>query len=66
LHKNLGLISCQSGDLDTGEKELRLALALKPDALDVQEAIAIAASARAAKNSDHSKAGGGKGERPSP
>ena len=65
LHKNLGLISCQSGDLETGEKELRLALALKPDAHDIEEALAIAASARAAKSSDHSKAGG-KGERSSP
>jgi tetratricopeptide (TPR) repeat protein len=66
LHKNFGLLSCQSGDVETGEKELRLALALKPGDQDIQKAIAIAASVRVAKSSTHPKASGGHGERPSP
>jgi len=65
LHKNFGLLSCQSGDVETGEKELRMALALKPGDEDVQKAIAIAAGVRAAKGSTHQKAGGGNIERPS-
>ncbi len=65
LHKNFGLLSCQSGDVETGEKELRLALALKPGDQDVQKAIAIAAGVRAAKSSTHQKASGGNIERPS-
>jgi len=64
LHKNFGLLSCQSGDVETGEKELRLALALKPGDQDVQKAIAIAAGVRAAKSSAHPKAVGVDGERP--
>jgi Flp pilus assembly protein TadD len=31
LHKKLGIIDCQAGDLDNGEKELQAAKALKPD-----------------------------------
>jgi tetratricopeptide (TPR) repeat protein len=46
LHKDLGLISCQSGDLKTGERELRTALALKPGDADIQKALATAERVR--------------------
>jgi tetratricopeptide (TPR) repeat protein len=41
LHKNLGLIECQSGDLVNGEQELRTALKDKPDDQDIQKALKI-------------------------
>lgn len=41
LHRNLGLIHCRNGDLDKGERELRLALNLRPDDADALKAMAI-------------------------
>jgi Flp pilus assembly protein TadD len=35
LHKDLGLNACHSGDLDTGQRELREALRLKPADSDI-------------------------------
>jgi hypothetical protein len=40
LHKNLGLILCQSGDLVTGERELRLASTRLPGDAEIQNALA--------------------------
>jgi hypothetical protein len=53
LHKNIGLISCDVGDLDHGEAELRLALALKPGDPQVERALALVAQVRSA----HASAG---------
>jgi tetratricopeptide (TPR) repeat protein len=47
LHKNLGLINCQMGDIDSGEKELRSAQALKPADPDIERALTLIAQARA-------------------
>ena len=58
LHKKLGLTDCQMGDIDNGEKELRLAQALKPGDPDVKRAlekIAAARSKRAASRPDRGK-----------
>ena len=41
LHKNLGLIYCRSGNLEKGERELRLAGSLKPDDPDVKKSLEI-------------------------
>ena len=38
LHKRLGLIECQTGDLGTGEKELLPAKGLKPADPEIQRA----------------------------
>ncbi|HEV3192179.1 MAG TPA: tetratricopeptide repeat protein [Polyangiaceae bacterium] len=46
LHKKLGLTDCQMGDIDNGEKELRLAQALKPADPDVERALGRIALAR--------------------
>jgi tetratricopeptide (TPR) repeat protein len=46
LHKKLGLTDCQMGDIDNGEKELRLAHALKPEDADIERALARIAAAR--------------------
>jgi tetratricopeptide (TPR) repeat protein len=46
LHKKLGLMHCHAGDLDSGEKELRLAQAAKPDDPEVERALALIAQAR--------------------
>jgi hypothetical protein len=46
LHKKLGLIECQMGDLDRGEKELRLAQALKPSDQDIERALDRIAAVR--------------------
>jgi DNA-binding NtrC family response regulator len=47
LHKNLGLIHCQMGDIDSGEKELRSAQALKAADPDIERALTLIAQARA-------------------
>jgi hypothetical protein len=47
LHKNLGLIHCQAGDIDSGEKELRLAKADKPADPDIARALTLIAQVRA-------------------
>lgn len=56
LHKKLGMIDCQSGDLENGRKELLVANALKPADPDVLSALQLVARAR----SQHSKAQSGK------
>jgi tetratricopeptide (TPR) repeat protein len=56
LHRKLGIIDCQAGDLDNGEKELLAAKALKPDDPVTQAALELVARAR----SQNSKSGTGK------
>jgi hypothetical protein len=46
LHKKLGLTDCQTGDIDNGEKELRLAHALKPGDPDIERVLGQIAVAR--------------------
>ncbi|MFP5229679.1 MAG: tetratricopeptide repeat protein [Acidobacteriota bacterium] len=46
LHKKLGLIDCQAGDLSNGEKELLAAKALKPTDPQIQRALQLIAEAR--------------------
>jgi tetratricopeptide (TPR) repeat protein len=50
LHKKLGLIDCQAGDLDNGEKELLTASGLKPADSEIDRALQLIAQAR----SEHS------------
>jgi tetratricopeptide (TPR) repeat protein len=56
LHRKLGIIDCQSGDLDNGEKELLAAKALKPNDPVTQAALELVARAR----SQNSESGTGK------
>ncbi len=46
LHRKLGIIDCQAGDLDNGEKELLTAKALDPDDPVTQAALTLVARAR--------------------
>jgi tetratricopeptide (TPR) repeat protein len=46
LHKNLGLIECQAGRVDDGEKELLAAQRHLPDDPDIQRALEIVAETR--------------------
>jgi tetratricopeptide (TPR) repeat protein len=46
LHKKLGLIHCQAGNLDNGEKELRLAQTIRPGDPEIERALALVARAR--------------------
>lgn len=46
LHKKLGLIDCQAGDLNNGEKELLTAKGLKPTDPEIQRALQLIAQAR--------------------
>jgi tetratricopeptide (TPR) repeat protein len=46
LHRKLGIVDCQSGDLDNGEKELLAAKALKPDDPVTQAALELIARVR--------------------
>jgi tetratricopeptide (TPR) repeat protein len=46
LHKKLGLIDCQAGDINNGEKELLAAKALKPGDPEIQSALQMIAAAR--------------------
>lgn len=46
LHKKLGLIDCQAGNLDEGEKELVAAKVLKPADPEIQRALQLIAAAR--------------------
>lgn len=55
LHRKLGIIECQAGDLDSGEKELLAAKALKPDDPVTQAALELIARAR---SEDAASAGG--------
>jgi tetratricopeptide (TPR) repeat protein len=56
LHKKLGLIDCQAGDLDNGERELLAANAIKPADPEIQRALELIARAR----NQHSKSAAGK------
>ena len=49
LHKDLGLIYCRSGNLDKGERELRIAHSLKPDDPDVKKSLDLIAELKGAK-----------------
>jgi tetratricopeptide (TPR) repeat protein len=46
LHRKLGIIDCQSGDLDNGEKELLTAQTLKPNDPVTQAALELIVKAR--------------------
>ena len=46
LHRKLGIIDCEAGDLDTGEKELLVAKSLKPSDPVTQAALELIARAR--------------------
>jgi tetratricopeptide (TPR) repeat protein len=46
LFKKLGLINCQAGNLNDGERELLAAKALKPADLEIQSALQLIAEAR--------------------
>jgi tetratricopeptide (TPR) repeat protein len=46
LHKKLGLIDCQAGDLNDGENELLAAKALKPTDPEIRRALQLIAEAR--------------------
>jgi Flp pilus assembly protein TadD len=50
LHKKLGLTECQMGNLDAGEKELRLAQTLKPSDPDIERALKRIAAVRGKQN----------------
>jgi tetratricopeptide (TPR) repeat protein len=56
LHKKLGLIDCQAGDLGNGEKELLAASALKTADLEIQRALNLIARAR----NQHAESAAGK------
>ena len=53
LHKSLGLMQCDLGDLDHGEAELRIARTLKRGDPQIDRALALIAQVRA----DHSSSG---------
>jgi len=46
IHKRLGLIDCQSGDLKNAEKELLTASALKPTDPEIARALQLIAQAQ--------------------
>jgi tetratricopeptide (TPR) repeat protein len=56
LHRKLGIVDCQAGDLVNGEKELLAAQALKPDDPVTQAALELVVRAR----SQHSESATGK------
>ncbi len=56
LHRKLGIIDCQSGNLDNGERELLVAKALNPADPVTQAALELVAQAR----SQHSASAAGK------
>jgi tetratricopeptide (TPR) repeat protein len=56
LHRKLGIVDCQAGDLVNGEKELLAAKALKPDDPVTQAALELVARAR----SQYSESAAGK------
>jgi Flp pilus assembly protein TadD len=49
LHKDLGLIYCRSGNLDKGERELRVAQSLKPEDPDVKKSLDLIAELKSGK-----------------
>jgi tetratricopeptide (TPR) repeat protein len=52
LHRKLGIVDCQAGDLGNGEKELQAAKALKPDDPVTQAALELVGRARS-QDSEH-------------
>jgi tetratricopeptide (TPR) repeat protein len=56
LHKKLGLIDCQAGDLNNGEKELLAAKTSKPSDPEIQRALELITQAR----NQHSASAAGK------
>ena len=56
LHRKLGIIDCQAGDLDGGEKELLAAEALKPDDPVTKAALELVARARSQQSASGSGA----------
>jgi hypothetical protein len=56
LFKKLGLIHCQAGNLNDGERELLAAKALKPADPEIQSALQLIAEAR----NQHSSSAAGK------
>jgi tetratricopeptide (TPR) repeat protein len=56
LHKTLGLIDCQAGDLNDGEKELLTAKALKPSDPEILRALQLIAAARNQRSASVGKA----------
>jgi tetratricopeptide (TPR) repeat protein len=55
LHRKLGIIDCQAGDLNNGEKELLAAKALKPDDPVTQAALELVAQARSQDSASASR-----------
>jgi Flp pilus assembly protein TadD len=53
LYKDLGLIECKSGDIQSGEKDLVTAKSLKPQDPDVLKALDIIGRLRAHATSTH-------------
>jgi hypothetical protein len=47
LHKDLGLIECKSGDVQSGEKDLLVAKSIKPEDPDVLKALEVISRLRA-------------------
>ena len=56
LHQNLGLIYCRKGDLKDGKSELELALKLKPNDAEAQEALKTISSLPAQSSPNESRA----------
>lgn len=56
LHKKLGLIDCQAGDLNGGERELLTAKGLKPADPEIQRALQLIAEARDQRSATVGKA----------
>lgn len=56
LHRKLGIIDCQAGDLDGGEKELQAAATLKPDDPVTKAALELVARARSQRTASGSGA----------
>lgn len=57
LHKKLGLTECQMGDIENGEKELRLAQALKPADPDIERALERIAAVHTKRVASHPASG---------
>jgi len=49
LHKNLGLIYCRSGNLEKGERELRMAESLEPADPDIKKALEVITELKSGK-----------------
>ena len=54
LHKKLGLLDCQLGDIENGEKELLLARASLPSDPDIERALLLVAKTKTQRAQTHS------------